>query len=192
MQALVAFRNQCTAWLVAVKPKLIKLVNRRAADQAVAELSVLFICTGNICRSPTAQGIFEHKLAQAGLDRKVFVDSAGTHGFHVGNKPDARARRAAARRGFDLSRQRSRRIETHDFVRFDYVVGMDHANMAALHERCPAAHRDKLSLLLQFMPAAELEEVPDPYYGGSEGFERVLDLLDGAADALLEDVRRRL
>ncbi len=172
---------------------LIRRMKRRAAEQAVADLSVLFICTGNICRSPTAQGIFEHKLALAGLDRKVFVDSAGTHGFHVGSKPDARARRAAARRGLDLSRQRSRRIETDDFVKFDYVIGMDYTNMAALHEQCPAAHRDKLLLLLlHFTPAAELEEVPDPYYGGSEGFERVLDLLDGAADALLEDVRRRL
>lgn len=158
----------------------------------MAEISVLFICSGNICRSPTAQGVFEHRVMQAGLREKVFVDSAGTHGFHVGSQPDTRAQRAATRRGFDLSSQRSRRVETEDFVNFDYLIGMDHDNIRALREVCPPEHHDKLSLFMQFVATADVVEVPDPYYGGTHGFERVLDLVEQASDALLEHVRTRL
>ena len=167
-------------------------MNPRAAERAVAEVSVLFICTGNICRSPTAQGVFEHRVTAAGLRGKIFVDSAGTHGFHVGRQPDERAQRAALRRGIDLSRQRSRRIVAEDFTSFDYLIGMDHDNMRALHAACPQAYSDKLALLMAFVAAADVEEVPDPYYGGSRGFEQVLDLVEQAADALLDHVRSRL
>ncbi|MDH3712518.1 MAG: low molecular weight phosphotyrosine protein phosphatase [Gammaproteobacteria bacterium] len=158
----------------------------------MAEISVLFICSGNICRSPTAQGVFEHKVVQAGLGERIFVDSAGTHGFHIGSRPDSRAQRAAERRGFDLSRQRSRRVEVDDFANFDYLIGMDRDNIQALREVCPPANYDKLSLFMQFVATADVDEVPDPYYGGTHGFERVLDLVEQASDALLEHVRDRL
>ena len=164
----------------------------RAAQRTMAEVSVLFICTGNICRSPTAQGVFEHKLAEAGLESRVYVDSAGTHGFHKGHQPDDRAQRAALRRGFDLSRQRSRRVMADDFESFDYVIGMDYDNMHVLQQICPQAHSEKLSLFMAFVESAPVEEVPDPYYGGSHGFEQVLDLVEQASEALLEHVRRRL
>ena len=114
----------------------------------MADVSVLFVCTGNICRSPTAQGVFEYKVAQAGLTQRVFVDSAGTHGFHVGCKPDTRAQVAAARRGFDLSQQRSRRVASEDFANFDYLIGMDFANLEVLLELCPPPHRDKLAVFM--------------------------------------------
>ena len=158
----------------------------------MAEVSVLFICTGNICRSPTAQGVFEHKLVAAGLSDRVFVDSAGTHGFHVGARPDERAQRAALRRGVDLSSQRSRRIVAGDFESFDYLIGMDYDNMRVLEQLCPQAHNEKLSLLMAFLPTAGIAEVPDPYYGGNHGFEQVLDLVEEASDALLAHLRSRL
>jgi protein-tyrosine phosphatase len=180
------------AWLHHAKRKLQRLANPRATQQAMAEISVLFICSGNLCRSPTAQGVFEHRVTQAGLGEKVFIDSAGTHGFHVGSQPDDRAQRAARQRGFDLSRQRSRRVAQADFVNFDYLIGMDHDNIRALREVCPPAHHDKLSLFMWFVATADVEEVPDPYYGGTRGFERVLDLVEQASDALLEHVRSRL
>ena len=164
----------------------------RAAERTMAEVSVLFICTGNICRSPTAQGVFEYKLAEVGLDARVYVDSAGTHGFHIGSHPDQRAQRAASRRGFDLSSQRSRCVAVDDFASFDYVIGMDYDNMHALREICPQEFSDKLSLFMAFVPQAAIEEVPDPYHGGSHGFEQVLDLVEKASDALLAHVRRRL
>ena len=187
-----AFGNRFGVGLDTLKRKLNGWVNPRAAERAMAEVSVLFVCTGNICRSPTAQGVFEHKVAQAGLGDKVFVDSAGTHGFHIGGQPDERAQRAASRRGIDLSRQRSRRIEAHDFASFDYLIGMDHDNMRALRQVCPEAHTDKLTLFMTFVAAASVEEVPDPYYGGSRGFEHVLDLVEQASEALLEHLRGRL
>ena len=192
MHASDASRDHSTAWLDNLKRRLTRLVNRRAAELAMAEVTVLFICSGNICRSPTAQGVLEGKVTQAGLTQKVFVDSAGTHGFHVGSPPDNRAQRAATRRGFDLSRQRSRRIVDGDFANFDYLIGMDHDNMHKLREACPPAHYDKLSLFMEFVADAEVEEVPDPYYGGTHGFERVLDLAEQASDALLEQIRVRL
>lgn len=192
MQAHTAPGRRSPAWLHRVKGRLTKLVDSRAADRATADVSVLFICTGNICRSPTAQGVFEHKVVQAGLAGRVFVDSAGTHGFHVGSRPDNRAQHAAARRGFDLSRQRSRRIDAGDYASFDYLIGMDHDNLRAMRNDCPPEHQAKLALLMQFLPAPEVEEVPDPYYGGALGFERVLDLVEQASDALLEHVRARL
>lgn len=147
---------------------------------------------GNICRSPTAQGMFEYLLEEARLSQHINVDSAGTHAYHIGEKPDKRATQAAAGRGIDLSRQRARRVEAADFVRFDYVLAMDSSNLDDLVAICPQAQQNKIQLFLDFAQDLSEREVPDPYYGGDQGFERVLDLIEMGARALLEDVRQRL
>jgi len=150
------------------------------------KISVLFVCMGNICRSPTAQGVFESRLSQRNLSVAVQVDSAGTHAYHVGEPPDARSQAAALKRGVDLSSQRARAVSADDFHAFDLIVAMDQANLQALREHCPDALADRLHLMLDFHPNAVGEDVPDPYYGGDAGFERVLDLTERAADGLLE------
>jgi protein-tyrosine phosphatase len=147
---------------------------------------------GNICRSPTAQGVFESLVEEARLSRHIDVDSAGTHAYHIGDKPDKRAMQAAAGRGIDLGRQRARRVEAADFERFDYVLAMDSSNFDDLVAICPPQHQDKIQLFLEFAEDLSRREVPDPYYGGNQGFEQVLDLIERAARALLEDVRQRL
>jgi protein-tyrosine phosphatase len=157
------------------------------------DVKVLFVCMGNICRSPTAQGMFEMLVQEADLSDRVFIDSAGTHAYHVGEKPDARARDAASRRGIDLSRQRARRISAVDFDQFDYVVAMDRNNLEELLALCPEQHLEKIYLLLDFAPhLAPQQDVPDPYYGGTRGFEQVLDLVEEGARGLLDDLKRRL
>ena len=153
---------------------------------------VLFVCMGNICRSPTAQGMFSKLLQERDLQDRVFVDSAGTHAYHVGEPPDERSVRAAAGRGIDLSQQRGRRVTVEDFRRFDYVLAMDHDNYAALSALCPAGLEEKLSLFLVYAPHLKLSDVPDPYYGGPTGFERVLDIVEEAARGLLDDIQSRL
>ncbi|MGB5405295.1 MAG: low molecular weight protein-tyrosine-phosphatase [Thiogranum sp.] len=155
-------------------------------------VTVLFVCMGNICRSPTAQGVFESLLEEARLGEHIDVDSAGTHAYHIGKRPDERATQAAAGRGIDLSRQRARRVEAADFARFDYVLAMDRSNLDDLLAICPQQHQDKIKLFLEFTEDLSQREVPDPYYGGNQGFERVLDLIEMGASALLEDVRQRL
>jgi protein-tyrosine phosphatase len=147
---------------------------------------------GNICRSPTAQGVFESLLAEAGLAEWVVVDSAGTHAYHVGEQPDTRAARAAARRGIDLTPQRARRVEGGDFERFDYLLAMDSSNLEDLLAICPQQHRSKVRLFLEFAGPDARHDVPDPYYGGTQGFERVLDLVEEGALGLIEDIRRQL
>ena len=147
--------------------------------------SVLFVCMGNICRSPTAEGVFRHYVAEAGLDAEIHVDSAGTHAYHVNEPPDRRARAAAARRGYSLEQIRARRVEAADYARFDYVIAMDRDNLAMLTAQSEVVHHDKIRLFLDFAAAAE-DEVPDPYYGGAAGFERVLDLVEDASRGLLE------
>ncbi len=156
------------------------------------KVSVLFVCMGNICRSPTAQGVFESLVAEAGLETRVRIDSAGTHAYHVGDPPDQRATAAAAQRGIDLSRQRARRIETDDFARFDYVLAMDSSNYEDLLRICPQPQRHKVRLLLEFAATDTVRDVPDPYYGGAQGFVRVLDLVEQGTRGLLADIRRRL
>lgn len=152
---------------------------------------VLMVCLGNICRSPTAEGVLRTKLQRAGLDRRVDVASAGTHGER-GSVPDARAVAAAARRGYDLSRIRSRRLTDKDFERFDLVLAMDLENLDHLMTQCPATHHDRLGLLLELgAPSLGLREVPDPYYGAPAGFERVLDLIEPACDGLIDTLQRR-
>lgn len=155
-------------------------------------VTVLFVCMGNICRSPTAQGVFEYLVEEARLSEHIDVDSAGTHAYHIGERPDKRATQAAAGRGIDLSRQRARRVEAADFGRFDYVLAMDSSNLDDLATICPQQHQDKIQLFLEFAEDLSQREVPDPYYGGNQGFERVLDLIEMGARALLEDVRQRL
>lgn len=153
---------------------------------------VLFVCMGNICRSPTAQGVFQSLVAREGLDGRVVIDSAGTHDYHVGSAPDQRAQQAALRRGIDLSTLRARAVADVDFEHHDYVLAMDLDNYALLERACPPEHRGKLKLFMDFAPGAREREVPDPYYGGAGGFERVLDLVEQASEGLLADIRRRL
>ncbi|ODP34009.1 low molecular weight protein-tyrosine-phosphatase [Pandoraea sp. ISTKB] len=147
--------------------------------------SVLFVCMGNICRSPSADGIFRQRLVAAGLVDVVDVDSAGTHSYHIGHAPDARTQEAAQRRGYDLSALRARHVEADDFERFDWIVAMDDANVADLMARCPAQYRHKIVRLMDFATHHDATEVPDPYYGGAQGFETVLDYIEDGLDGLL-------
>jgi len=152
-------------------------------------ISVLFVCTGNICRSPTAEAVFKHCVREAGLAGRIASDSAGTHDYHVGQPPDPRTQAAAKQRGYDLGELRARRLRREDFERFDYVLAMDEANLRLLERLCPREHAHKLKLLLDF-DAGSQREVPDPYYGGPEDFERVLDLVEAAAQGLLRHLDR--
>ena len=151
-------------------------------------ISVLFVCMGNICRSPTAEGVFRHYVAEAGLDEHVEIDSAGTHAYHVGEPPDRRAQAAAERRGISLSGIRARRVRSEDFEHFTYVIAMDRDNHALLAEFADTEHHDKIRLFLDYSSGPETE-VPDPYYGGATGFERVLDLVEDASRGLLAELR---
>lgn len=150
---------------------------------------VLMVCMGNICRSPTAHGVLAHMVAQAGLQAQIEVDSAGTHGYHVGAPPDDRAQIHAARRGYDLSAQRARRLTAQDFSDFDLVLVMDAANEADAAVLCPPAQRHKLQRLTAYASHHRASEVPDPYYGGNAGFERVLDLCEDACAGVLRALR---
>jgi len=154
------------------------------------EVSVLFVCMGNICRSPTAEGVFARKVAEAGLTERIRIDSAGTHAYHIGNPPDPRTVQAAQRRGYDLSALRARKVEVTDFFRFDYVLAMDEDNLAILNRLMPAESPSRVGLLMEFAPDYGICEVPDPYYGGAAGFEQVLDMVESAAEGLLEAIRR--
>ena len=154
------------------------------------KVSVLFVCMGNICRSPTAEGVFRHLVAERGLMDRIDVDSAGTHAYHVGEPPDRRAQAAAAQRGVLLADIRARRFGMADFERFDFVLAMDRDNLNLLSEQADASQRRKLHLFLDFSSGAE-SEVPDPYYGGATGFERVLDLVEDASRGLLETLMSR-
>ena len=156
------------------------------------EIAVLMVCMGNICRSPTAEAMLRAKLAAAGLDARVRVDSAGTHGYHVGDPPDARAQRHARTRGVDLSGLRARRVVEDDFDRFDLVLAMDEDNLAELQRLGPADHPNRPRLLLEFASRAAAREVPDPYFGGPDGFEHVLNLIEDACDGLVDHLRGRL
>ncbi|HFC54079.1 MAG TPA: low molecular weight phosphotyrosine protein phosphatase [Gammaproteobacteria bacterium] len=149
---------------------------------------VLFVCMGNICRSPTAQGVFRRLVEEAGLESRIEIDSAGTHSYHVGKVPDQRAMQSAHARGYDLSDLRARRVTVEDCERFDYLLAMDEENLQLLRGLCPPDHQHKLHLLLDFASDVTLREVPDPYYGGRKGFERVLDLVENACRGLLEHV----
>jgi protein-tyrosine phosphatase len=158
----------------------------------VNRIGVLFVCMGNICRSPIAEGVFRRRVEEAGLSRLIAVDSAGTHGYHLGARPDARAQAAAARRRYDLSGLRARQITRQDFEAFDYVLAMDLENLAYLDSLSPPDQRHKAQLFLAYANDVALREVPDPYYGPEDGFELVLDLAEDASGGLLSDIQRRL
>ncbi|MFQ5938186.1 MAG: low molecular weight protein-tyrosine-phosphatase [Acidiferrobacterales bacterium] len=152
-------------------------------------VKVLFVCLGNVCRSPTAEGVFRKLLQTAKLGQWVTVDSAGTHAYHLGEPPDPRAQAAAARRGVDLSRLRGRKATTRDFHEFDYIIAMDRENYAFLRTHCPQQLTHKIRLFMEFAPQYPEDEVPDPYFGGSAGFDRVLDMIEDAAAGLLSEIR---
>jgi len=152
-------------------------------------MKILFVCLGNICRSPTAEIVFREIAAREAPDLRVEIDSAGTAAYHVGSPPDSRTRQAALRRGYDMSALRARVVEPQDFGRFDLILAMDRQNFDALRQRAPATAHQRIRLFLEFAPDADTTEVPDPYYGGPNGFEEVLDLVEAAARGLLEHVR---
>lgn len=153
---------------------------------------VLFVCMGNICRSPTAEGVFRRLVAERAPGLAIEIDSAGTHDYHVGDPPDRRAIAAASRRGIDIRNLRARTIDESDFERFNLLVAMDRLNREILLDRSPEQYRERVRLFLEFAPAIDEEDVPDPYYGGPVGFERVLDLAEDASRGLLDEVMLRL
>lgn len=153
-------------------------------------IRILFVCLGNICRSPSAEGVCRALIEREGLGDRVQVESAGTHSYHTGKPPDRRAQRAAAGRGLDLSPLRARRATREDFQRFDYVIAMDRENAADLKRICPPGAEDRLARLMDFAPERGERDVPDPYYGGAEGFETMLDLIEAGVRGLLDHLRR--
>ncbi|PIQ95834.1 MAG: phosphotyrosine protein phosphatase [Nitrospinae bacterium CG11_big_fil_rev_8_21_14_0_20_56_8] len=151
---------------------------------------VLFVCLGNICRSPTAEGVFRALVSREGLQDRITTDSCGTSDWHIGDPPDTRARAEARRRGIPLDDLKARQIQPSDFTDFDYVLGMDHQNIERLSAQCPPAHLDKVRLFLDYAPDSPVREVPDPYYGGEDGFSNVFDMIEAAANGLLADIRK--
>lgn len=149
------------------------------------QTAILFICMGNICRSPTAEGVFRQRAAATALAPFLRIDSAGTHAYHVGEPPDARSQQHARQRGYDLSSLRARQVHASDFVQFDHILAMDHDNLAMLRAQCPPQHQHKLALFMHHAQQFGSEIVPDPYYGGPHGFDLVLDYCEDASDGLL-------
>jgi protein-tyrosine phosphatase len=154
--------------------------------------AVLMVCTGNICRSPTADGVLRQMLADQNLAQQVMVDSAGIADYHVGDAPDRRSQQHAKKRGYDLSDLRAREVRAADFERFDLILAMDQGHFNHLHRRCPAHLQHKVQLFLDYASEADEREVPDPYYGGSDGFEHVLDLIEDGCAGVLKWARQRL
>lgn len=152
---------------------------------------VLFVCMGNICRSPMAEGVFRHLVRQSGLDDVVRVDSAGTHAFHAGEAPDKRAQTLAAKRGYDITTLRARRVRDKDFEEYDLILAMDWDNLSLLQQQAPKHAHHKLQLLMRFATEHESATIPDPYYGNQQGFEQALDFIEDACAGLLEVARRR-
>lgn len=152
-------------------------------------VKVLMVCLGNICRSPTAQGVFEHYVAEAGLSDSIWVDSAGTSAWHLGEAPDPRSQQAALKRGYDLSQQQGRQVTVDDFDEFDYILAMDEENLRNLQALCPSHFSGHLGLFLEF-GQSNYQEVPDPYHGGAAGFELVVDLIEEASQGLLAQIQK--
>ena len=153
--------------------------------------SVLMVCTGNICRSPTADGLLRHALVKAGLSERVQVDSAGTHDYHIGDPPDPRSCATAKAYGVDLSSLRARQVTKRDFAAFDLILAMDEGHLALLQRACPPQHRHKVKLYLDYAPQFG-RIVPDPYYGGQDGFEAVWRMCEAASRVLVDEIRSRL
>ncbi len=154
-------------------------------------VKVLFVCMGNICRSPTAEGTFRHIVEQGGLSDEFHIDSAGTIDFHIGDPPDVRAQETALRYGVDITRLRARQVNSNDFHIFDYVLAMDRENFQGLNQICPEGRGNRLHMFCDFHPDASIREVPDPYYGGTRGFDTVFDLVMKASKGLLEHIQKR-
>ncbi|HOZ63251.1 MAG TPA: low molecular weight protein-tyrosine-phosphatase [Burkholderiaceae bacterium] len=154
--------------------------------------SILFVCMGNICRSPTAHGVFQQKIIDHGLADQVRVDSAGTHNYHPGSPPDDRSQEHASRRGYDLSALRARQIQDADFEAHDLILAMDWDNLALIQDECPPLHQRKVRRLTEFCLIHDSPVVPDPYYGGEKGFEHVLDLVEDACQGLIQHVTRQI
>lgn len=154
------------------------------------KIKVLFVCMGNICRSPTADAVFRHIVSIAGMDHMIEVDSAGTHAYHIGNPPDHRAQHTALQRGYKMDELRARAVQSSDFEEFDYILAMDNENLALLRQRSPQHHHGKIQLFMQYGENAPVNiEVPDPYFGGQQGFEQVLDMVEEASRGLLAHLR---
>jgi protein-tyrosine phosphatase len=149
---------------------------------------VLMVCTGNICRSPTADGVLRHLIAEQRLTNQIEVDSAGTQSYHVGEAPDRRSQKHALRRGYDLSNLRARQIKSNDYVEYDLILAMDRSHLNYLKQYCPVEYQEKLKLFLSFTAQTTEQEVPDPYYGGDQGFEHVLDLVEDACQGVLQSI----
>ena len=152
---------------------------------------ILFVCTGNICRSPTAEGVFRHMMREKNIENWVEVASAGTHGYHVGEAPDQRAQKAAARRGYDLSRIRARKLAPQDIDYFDLILAMDRSSLESLRLICSPERSEHLGLFMDYSANFHEDEVPDPYYGSGQGFERVLDMVEDVNRVLIDRVRTR-
>jgi protein-tyrosine phosphatase len=163
-----------------------------ASLHSMKPYSILFVCMGNICRSPTAHGVFQYKVIERGLADQIEVDSAGTHNYHPGNPPDERSQAHASRRGYDLAGLRARQISDADFERHDLILAMDWDNLALVQEECPPEHLHKVRRLTEFCLKHDSPVVPDPYYGGKDGFEHVLDLVEDACEGVIRHVELRL
>ncbi len=154
------------------------------------KIKVLFVCMGNICRSPTAEGVFTQLVHKRNLTHLFEIDSAGTHDYHIGKAPDARSQKAAKERGIELSHLRARQVEPEDFENFDYVLAMDKDNYSILIHSCPEPYQDKIKFFLEYAPHLGIREVPDPYFGGAHGFERVLDMVEEASQGFLTALQK--
>lgn len=153
---------------------------------------VLFVCMGNICRSPTAEGVFRQMLIEAKLDQEVQVDSAGTHAYHLGKSPDPRATSAASKRGYDISDLVSRQVTAEDFRDSDMILAMDWDNMSLLQQQCPRQYSHKIQLMMRYATEHDEATVPDPYYGGPDGFDTVLNYIEDSCTGLIEVLRKRI
>ncbi len=164
---------------------------KREPTSLAMTTKVLFVCMGNICRSPMAEGVLKTMVKQAGLEDVVTVHSAGTHGFHIGEAPDKRAQNIAAKRGYDLTGLRGRQVQASDYEEYDFILAMDWENLALLQQQAPKSQQHKLQLFMRFATEHESATIPDPYYGGPQGFETVLDYVEDASQGLLEVCKRR-
>ena len=154
----------------------------------MSQIKVLFVCMGNICRSPTAEGVFNKLLQDKQLTDRFLIDSAGTHDYHIGKSPDGRAQQTAKQRGIDLSALQGRQVNNDDFDYFDHILAMDTDNAEILRNACPNELQHKIKLFLDFAPEQDERNVPDPYYGGQNGFEHVFDLVEAASKGFLDSV----
>ncbi len=153
----------------------------------MSQIKVLFVCMGNICRSPTAEGVFTQLVHDNNLSKRFHIDSAGTHAYHVGSDPDNRAQQTAKQRGINLSPIRARQVHADDFAFFDYILAMDSDNFALLMDACPTEYQHKIKRFLDYAPDQDERDVPDPYYGGPQGFEHVFDLVEEASRGFLNE-----